>query len=306
MALSFLDRERTIAGPGFNRWIIPPAALAVHLCIGQAYATSVYKTALVEHFDTSLTAISIIFSIAIVMLGLSAAVAGTWVEAAGVRRLPDPAAGGEALPGVSPSYAAVVLAGGRGRRLGGDVPKPALLVGGRPLLARVLAAVPDAVPRVVVGPAVDGVPGPGEPGVVMAREDPPGAGPVAGLRAGLAAVPDDVGEVVVLAADLPFLDLRAVAGVRAARGDADCAVLVDGEGREQWLCAAWSAPALRSAAAAAGGAVRDLYRGRDLRRWSAEAYPRGAEPWRDVDTLGDLREARALAGGDAGTASGTV
>src|SRR3712207_252093 len=67
---SFLARERIVARPGFNRWLIPPAALAVHLCIGQAYATSVYKTALVEHFDTSLTAIGIIFSIAIVMLGV--------------------------------------------------------------------------------------------------------------------------------------------------------------------------------------------------------------------------------------------
>src|ERR671913_375702 len=82
---SFLARERIIAKPGFNRWLIPPAALAVHLCIGQAYATSVYKTALVEHFDASLTAIGIIFSIAIVMLGLSAAVFGTWVDKNGPR-----------------------------------------------------------------------------------------------------------------------------------------------------------------------------------------------------------------------------
>jgi len=82
---SFLARERIIAKPGFNRWLIPPAALAVHLCIGQAYATSVYKTALVNHFDTSLTAIGIIFSIAIVMLGLSAAVFGTWVDRNGPR-----------------------------------------------------------------------------------------------------------------------------------------------------------------------------------------------------------------------------
>jgi MFS family permease len=82
---SFLARERTIARPGFNRWLIPPAALAVHLCIGQVYATSVYKTALVKHFDTSLTAIGIIFSIAIVMLGLSAALFGTWVDRNGPR-----------------------------------------------------------------------------------------------------------------------------------------------------------------------------------------------------------------------------
>ncbi|GAB3361128.1 OFA family MFS transporter [Modestobacter lapidis] len=82
---SFLARERIVARPGFNRWLIPPAALAVHLCIGQAYATSVYKTALVQHFDSSLTAIGIIFSLAIVMLGLSAAAFGTWVDRNGPR-----------------------------------------------------------------------------------------------------------------------------------------------------------------------------------------------------------------------------
>jgi MFS family permease len=85
VALSFLDREHTVARPGYSRWLIPPAALAIHLCIGQAYATSVYKNALVAHFDSSLTAIGVIFSIAIVMLGLSAAVMGTWVERAGPR-----------------------------------------------------------------------------------------------------------------------------------------------------------------------------------------------------------------------------
>jgi MFS family permease len=85
-ALSALDRERTIAPPGYNRWLIPPAALAIHLCIGQAYATSVYKNSLVSHFEASLTSIGIVFSIAIVMLGLSAAVFGTWVDTGGPRR----------------------------------------------------------------------------------------------------------------------------------------------------------------------------------------------------------------------------
>jgi len=84
--MSWLDRDRTIAPPGFNRWLIPPAALAVHLSIGQAYASSVYKTALVAHFDASLTQIGVIFSIAIVMLGLSAAVLGTWVDTNGPRK----------------------------------------------------------------------------------------------------------------------------------------------------------------------------------------------------------------------------
>lgn len=84
--MGWLDRQHTVAPPGFNRWLIPPAALAVHLCIGQAYATSVYKTALVEHFGASLTQIGLIFSIAIVMLGLSAAVFGTWVDTHGPRK----------------------------------------------------------------------------------------------------------------------------------------------------------------------------------------------------------------------------
>ena len=59
MAFAALDRKRTIAPAGYNRWLVPPAALAIHLCIGQVYATSVYKTTLVAHFDTSLTSIGI-------------------------------------------------------------------------------------------------------------------------------------------------------------------------------------------------------------------------------------------------------
>ena len=42
MAAGFLDKERIIAGPGFNRWLVPPAALAIHLCIGMAYGFSVF------------------------------------------------------------------------------------------------------------------------------------------------------------------------------------------------------------------------------------------------------------------------
>ncbi|MBA2463949.1 MAG: MFS transporter, partial [Nocardioidaceae bacterium] len=86
MGLDMLDRSHTIAPPGYNRWLVPPAALAIHLCIGQAYATSVYKNSLVSHFDASLTSIGIVFSIAIVMLGLSAAVLGTWVDSGGPRK----------------------------------------------------------------------------------------------------------------------------------------------------------------------------------------------------------------------------
>jgi MFS family permease len=86
VALGMLDRDRTVAPKGYARWLIPPAALAVHLSIGQVYAFSVFKKPLVAHFDTSLTPISWIFSIAILMLGLSAAFGGTWVERVGPRK----------------------------------------------------------------------------------------------------------------------------------------------------------------------------------------------------------------------------
>jgi MFS family permease len=84
--MSLLDRERTVAPRGYNRWLIPPAALAVHLSIGEIYAFSVFKVPLKDHFGTGLTPIGIIFSIAIAMLGLSAAFGGRWVERAGPRK----------------------------------------------------------------------------------------------------------------------------------------------------------------------------------------------------------------------------
>ncbi len=84
--LDVLDKDRTIARVGYSKWLIPPAALCVHLSIGQVYAFSVFKTSLVARFESSQTAVAAIFSIAIVMLGLSAALLGTWVERAGPRK----------------------------------------------------------------------------------------------------------------------------------------------------------------------------------------------------------------------------
>lgn len=83
--MSVLDRSAIIAPTTYNRWLIPPAALAIHLCIGQVYAFSVFKTPLVQHFNTGEVAIGWIFSVAIAMLGISAAVGGTWVERVGPR-----------------------------------------------------------------------------------------------------------------------------------------------------------------------------------------------------------------------------
>ncbi len=92
--LRFLDRTRTVAGAGYNRWLVPPAALAIHLAIGQAYAFSVFNLPLTQIIgvtkaapdDWKLTTLGWIFSIAIVFLGLSAAVFGKWLEAAGPRK----------------------------------------------------------------------------------------------------------------------------------------------------------------------------------------------------------------------------
>ena len=91
MALSFLDRDRSVAAPGYNRWLVPPAALAIHLSIGQAYAFSVFKNPLLalhaaDGSAWNLKEMGYIFSIAIAFLGLSAAVFGAWLERAGPRR----------------------------------------------------------------------------------------------------------------------------------------------------------------------------------------------------------------------------
>jgi MFS family permease len=89
-----LSRTRIVAGPGFNRWLVPPAALAIHLSIGQAYAFSVFKLPLTKVLgitnstagDWKQTELAWIFTIAIVFLGLSAAVFGRWLEHAGPRK----------------------------------------------------------------------------------------------------------------------------------------------------------------------------------------------------------------------------
>jgi MFS family permease len=89
-----LSRERTVAGIGFSRWMVPPAALCVHLCIGQAYAFSVFNLPMTKLIgitqsapaDWKLTDLGWIFSIAIFFLGVSAAVLGRWVEEGGPRR----------------------------------------------------------------------------------------------------------------------------------------------------------------------------------------------------------------------------
>lgn len=92
--LSFLNRDHTIAKPGYSRWMVPPAALCVHLCIGQAYAFSVFNLPMTKLIgitqsapnDWKLTELGWIFSLAIFFLGVSSAVFGRWVEEGGPRK----------------------------------------------------------------------------------------------------------------------------------------------------------------------------------------------------------------------------
>ena len=84
--MGILDKAGTVARPGYSRWLIPPAALCVHLSIGQVYSLSVFKTALMSHFEASYVQVGWIFSVAILMLGASSAVFGTWMEHNGPRK----------------------------------------------------------------------------------------------------------------------------------------------------------------------------------------------------------------------------
>ncbi|MCX4800344.1 NTP transferase domain-containing protein [Streptomyces sp. NPDC058682] len=185
------------------------------------------------------------------------------------------------------SYDAIVLAGGAAQRLGG-ADKPALSVGGRALLDRVLDACPDARTTVVVG----GRRATARP-VHWTREDPPGGGPVAALDAGLRRTTAEL--VLVLSADLPFLDRETVRALLDAPG-VDGAMLRDPDGRDQPLVAAYRAEPLRREIALlaaehgtlTGLPLRALTAALDLARVTSRPLASF-----DCDTWDDLAAARA-------------
>lgn len=193
---------------------------------------------------------------------------------------------------------AVVLAGGGGRRLGG-VSKADLVVDGRRLLDAVLDATRGARAVVVVAPEAVTVPD----GVRRTLEDPPGGGPVAGIAAGLAALPDaDHGAVpwvLVLACDVPAA-ARAVPALTGAVGDGtDGAIVADADGRDQPLLGLYRRSTLADVLARLG---RDVHgaRARDL----VDALhlvriddPGGAAP--DVDTWADAARLGVVRGEEA-------
>jgi molybdopterin-guanine dinucleotide biosynthesis protein A len=149
---------------------------------------------------------------------------------------------------IAEPFDAVVLAGGAARRLGG-ADKPAVEIDGVTLLDRVLAACEGAESVVVVGPErLTAVP------VRWSRESPPGGGPVPALAAGLSAG-GSADFLVVLAADLPFLDpaaIRLLISSVAADPAIDAAVYVDAAGKDQLLVSAFRREALTAALAGVG------------------------------------------------------
>ena len=85
MSAPFFSRERIVAPPGWSRWLVPPAALSIHLSIGAAYSWSVFKKPLEGAMDISGTLSALPFTVGIVVLGLSAAIFGKWVDRNGPR-----------------------------------------------------------------------------------------------------------------------------------------------------------------------------------------------------------------------------
>jgi molybdenum cofactor guanylyltransferase len=203
--------------------------------------------------------------------------------------MPGPLATGDGAVSQGP-FGIIILAGGRGTRLGGR-DKPGLVVRGRTLIGAVVAAGTAAGARqvIVVGPERAGL-----DGVSFVTEKPPGAGPVPALRRGLAeATPP---WVAVLAADLPFLRADDLGTLRRAAAGHHGAVLADDAGRPQWLAGCWRTETLRRAAAgydgtSLGGLLGPL--GPALVR--VAPAPGEPPPWLDCDTLADLDQARGWA-----------
>ncbi len=210
---------------------------------------------------------------------------------------------GRAEPGGE--FSAVILAGGRGRRMGG-ADKPGLVVGPGTIASSVVRAATGAgaFRIAVVGPPRPELarlrPGPAG-GLTFAREDPPGSGPVAALRCGLAALGAAGPDIIaLLAGDMPFLGAAHVGALLAALGrpapaEAAGAVLTDDAGRPQWLASCWRARPLAAALAAyAGTSLRGLLGPLLPAQVFCRPEPGEPPPWTDCDTPDDLTAARNL------------
>lgn len=188
-------------------------------------------------------------------------------------------------------FDAIVLAGGKGSRLGLSS-KPDLVVGGRRLLDIALAAVQAARQTVVVGP-VD-VPA----GVVRTLEDPPFGGPVAGVQAGFEALVEHALWTVLLASDLPGAEAGVATLLRyEPLADDEGVCLLDGDGRLQWLLGCYRTEALRQRLSERGDPpLTAIYR--LLEPLRLVGLPTTAHAVEDIDTPEDAaRWARRADGG---------
>lgn len=141
-------------------------------------------------------------------------------------------------------FSAVILAGGTGERLGG-IDKAGLDVAGTSMLERTLAACAQAREVVVVGTRR-----PTTRSASWTLESPPGAGPVAGIAAGLSELPSDSQLVVVLACDLPYLKQSDVNRLLVALSGYDAVMFEDATGRAQPLAGLYRVTELAAAIAA--------------------------------------------------------
>ena len=188
------------------------------------------------------------------------------------------------MPRSAPDLCAVLLAGGRGTRLGG-VTKATLEVGGRTLLDRGLDALRDAAPVVVVGD-----PAPTARPALFCREEPAYGGPVAALFAGVDALsaqrPALPAYVAILAVDMPAVTDATVARLRAAADGHDGARLVDDTGRGH--LALVLATAALAGVRPPDGDEHGMALHRLLRRLDLTGVPAVAGEHHDVDTWADL------------------
>jgi len=192
-------------------------------------------------------------------------------------------------PASTAELGGIVLTGGGAARFGG-ADKASIEVAGATLLERALGALAEIPDVVVVGDEV----ATSRP-VTFLREDPPGGGPAAGLLAGLAGFPSPPRLVVVLAVDMPLVTPATVRRLMLS-DDEDGALLVDGDGRRQYLCAVYRTASLLAAAPPPeehhGLPVRRLVK--KLRLAEVTAIAGEAQ---DVDTWEDLHALRTRLGG---------
>lgn len=194
-------------------------------------------------------------------------------------------------------YDAIVLAGGEGVRLDGR-DKAMIEFDGRPLLARVLAAVADADRVVVVGPprAWSSAGSAAAGRVIWAREQPPGGGPAAALAAGISHTRAE--RLITLAVDQPWIAPAVPRLLDALERGGSAAMLVDVAGRRNYLAAAWRrsqlAAVLGTFEALAGISVRALFDGVD-----PVLVPDEGGWGADIDTAVDLEASRARLGASA-------